>query len=181
MAGFKDKLSASLNNLKDHVTSEEFANSMADQAQSLLTTAKNDLPDIIEEIQVSRAFGISGTSVVKRHVRDWQFQQLASIAEEALSGAAAQADSQAAGVHDFGFHHSQHVFKASIAEVSCRIEILIRDAVDAALEASNSGIEFEKTGSIASFDPDDPWADMQFEDDADTPPDNPLDSISFRR
>ncbi len=156
MAGFKDKLSASLNNLKDHVTSEEFANSMADQAQSLLTTAKNDLPDIIEEIQVSRAFGISGTSVVKRHVRDWQFQQLASIAEEALSGAAAQADSQSG-------------------------QTTAIDAVDAALEASNSGIEFEKTGSIASFDPDDPWADMQFEDDADTPPDNPLDSISFRR
>ena len=156
MAGFKDKLSASLNNLKDHVTSEEFANSMADQAQSLLTTAKNDLPDIIEEIQVSRAFGISGTSVVKRHVRDWQFQQLASIAEEALSGAAAQADSQ--------------------SEQTAAI-----DAVDAALEVSNSGIEFEKTGSITSFDPDDPWADMQFEDDADTPPDNPLDSISFRR
>ena len=156
MAGFKDKLSASLNNLKDHVTSEEFANSMADQAQSLLTTAKNDLPDIIEEIQVSRAFGISGTSVVKRHVRDWQFQQLASIAEEALSGAAAQADSR--------------------SEQTAAI-----DAVDAALEASNSGIEFEKTGSIVSFDPDDPWADMQFEDDTDTPPDNPLDSISFRR
>ncbi len=156
MAGFKDKLSASLNNLKDHVTSEEFANSMADQAQSLLTTAKNDLPDIIEEIQVSRAFGISGTSVVKRHVRDWQFQQLASIAEEALSGAAAQADSQSG-------------------------QTTAIDAVDAALEASNSGIEFEKTGSIASFDPDDPWADMQFEDDADTPPDNTLDSISFRR
>ena len=156
MAGFKDKLSASLNNLKDHVTSEEFANSMADQAQSLLTTAKNDLPDIIEEIQVSRAFGISGTSVVKRHVRDWQFQQLASIAEEALSGAAAQADSQSG-------------------------QTTAIDAVDAALEASNSGIEFEKSGSIASFDPDDPWADMHFEDDADTPPDNPLDSISFRR
>ncbi|THG37150.1 hypothetical protein [Adlercreutzia caecimuris] len=156
MAGFKDKLSASLNNLKDHVTSEEFANSMADQAQSLLTTAKNDLPDIIEEIQVSRAFGISGTSVVKKHVRDWQFQQLASIAEEALSGAAAQADSQSE-------------------------QTAVIDAVDAALEASNSGIEFEKTGSIASFDPDDPWADMQFEDDTDTPPDNPLDSISFRR
>lgn len=156
MAGFKDKLSASLNNLKDHVTSEEFANSMADQAQSLLTTAKNDLPDIIEEIQVSRAFGISGTSVVKRHVRDWQFQQLASIAEEALSGAAARADSQSG-------------------------QTTAIDAVDAALVASNSGIEFEKTGSIASFDPDDPWADMQFEDDADIPPDNPLDSISFRR
>ena len=156
MAGFKDKLSASLNNLKDHVTSEDFANSMADQAQSLLTTAKNDLPDIIEEIQVSRAFGISGTSVVKKHVRDWQFQQLASIAEEALSGAAAQADSQSE-------------------------QTAVIDAVDAALEASNSGIEFEKTGSIASFDPDDPWADMQFEDDTDTPPDNPLDSISFRR
>lgn len=156
MAGFKDKLSASLNNLKDHVTSEEFANSMADQAQSLLTTAKNDLPDIIEEIQVSRAFGISGTSVVKRHVRDWQFQQLASIAEEALSGAAAQADSQSE-------------------------QTAVIDSVDAALEASNSGIEFEKTGSIASFDPDDPWADMQFEDDADTPSDDPLDGISFRR
>ena len=156
MAGFKDKLSASLNNLKDHVTSEEFANSMADQAQSLLTTAKNDLPDIIEEIQVSRAFGISGTSVVKRHGSDWQFNQLASIDEEALSGAAAQADSQSG-------------------------QTTAIDAVDAALEASNSGIEFEKTGSIASFDPDDPWADMQFEDDADTPPDNPLDSISFRR
>lgn len=156
MAGFKDKLSASLNNLKDHVTSEEFANSMADQAQSLLTTAKNDLPDIIEEIQVSRAFGISGTSVVKRHVRDWQFQQLASIAEEALSGAAARADSQSE-------------------------QTAVIDAVDAALEASNSGIEFEKTGSIAGFDPDDPWADMQFEDDADTPSDDPLNSISFRR
>ena len=156
MAGFKDKLSASLNNLKDHVTSEEFANSMADQAQSLLTTAKNDLPDIIEEIQVSRAFGISGTSVVKRHVRDWQFQQLASIAEEALSGAAAQADSQSG-------------------------QTTAIDAVDAALAASNSGSECEKTGSIASCDPDDPWADMLFEDDADTPPDNPLDSISFRR
>ena len=73
-----------------------------------------------------------------------------------MSGAAAQADSQSE-------------------------QTAVIDAVDAALEASNSGIEFEKTGSIASFDPDDPWADMQFEDDTDTPPDNPLDSISFRR
>ncbi|MEC4185046.1 hypothetical protein VJ918_09525 [Adlercreutzia sp. R21] len=156
MVGFKDKLSSSLNNLKDHVTSEEFANSMTEHAQSFLTTAKNDLPDIVEEIQVSRAFGISGTTVMKRRVRDWQLQQLASIAEEALSGAASQADSQTA-----------------------RTSAL--DAVDTSLQNSASGIEFEKVGAITSFDPDDPWADMQFDDDADTPPDNPLDCISFRR
>ena len=156
MAGFKDKLSSSLGNLRDHVTSEEFTNAMADQAQSLLETAKNDLPDIVEEIQVSRAFGISGTTVVKRRMREWQLQQLASIAEEALSGAAAQAVPQ--------------------SEQTAAI-----DAVDATLEASNSGIAFEKTGAITSFDPDDPWADMQFEDDADTPTSDPLDRISFRR
>lgn len=156
MVGFKDTLSSSLNNLKDHVTSEEFANSMTEHAQSFLTTAKNDLPDIVEEIQVSRSFGISGTSVMKRRVHDWQLQQLTSIAEEALSGAASQADSQTE-----------------------RTSAL--DAVDTGLQSSASGIEFEKVGTITSFDPDDPWADMQFDDDADTPPDNPLDCISFRR
>lgn len=156
MPGFKDRLSSSLSNLRDHVTSEEFTNAMADQAQSLLETAKNDLPDIVEEIQVSRAFGISGTTVVKRRVREWQFQQLASIAEEALAGASAQADSQPG--------------EAAALEVA-----------DSALENSDGGIELEEVDAITSLDPDDPWAEMQFEDDADTSTSDPWDRISFRR
>lgn len=155
MPGFKDKFSSSLGNLRDHVTSEEFTNAMADQAQSLLETAKNDLPDIVEEIQVSRAFGISGTTVVKRRVREWQFQQLASIAEEALASGA-QADSQSG--------------EAAALEVA-----------DPATENSDSGIEIEGIGAITSLDPDDPWAEMQFEDDADTSTSDPWDRISFRR
>lgn len=156
MVGLKDKLSSSLNDPRDHVTSEELANSMTEHAQSFLATAKNDLSDIVEEIQVSRAFGISGATVTKRRVRDRQLQQLASIAEEVLSGAASQADSQPE-----------------------RTSAL--DAVDAGLQNSASGIELEKVDTITSFDPDDPGANMQFDDDADTPSGDPLDRISFRR
>ena len=156
MPGFKDKFTTSLSNLKDHVTSEEFASSTAVQAQSLLATAKDELPEIIDEVQTAKAFGISGSTVVKKHIRDWEIRQLATTVEGALSGATAQT----------GFQLEQ---------------TSVLDVADATLENSTSGIEFEKVGAITDFDTDDPWADMQFDNDTDSSSDDPLDRISFRR